>query len=208
MALTKGCNDANDSEVSWTTWGGCGRFRGLCRMSFSKVPCQQTGSPCCSGKGVYCSVPARDIKALRSLLVVGLQTTTTGSSLQHGGLFYYYLLKCMEFSFFPRRPKEVCLSRPPSQKETKPGTQSLMRFLLRSLKGRFWKTVGEEKRLGKERRSRGKWVVRRGSGTGLGCAGLPCPVLSLYSPHLHFGRTCLDHMLPGPLLSEKKGGVK
>lgn len=110
MALTKGCNkDANDSEVSWTTQGGLGRCRGLCRPSFSKVPCQQTGSPwSCSGKGLYCSVPPQDIKALRSLLMVGLQTTAAGSCLQHGELFYY-LSNEWNFHSFQRDPKSVSM---------------------------------------------------------------------------------------------------
>lgn len=110
MALTKGCNkDANDSEVSWTTQGGLSRCRGLCRPSFSKVPCQQTGSPwSCSGKGLYCSVPAQDSKALRSLLMVGLQTTAAGSCLQHGELFYY-LSNEWNFHSFQRDPKSVSM---------------------------------------------------------------------------------------------------
>lgn len=107
MALTKSCNkDVNDSEVSWTTGGGRGRCRGLCRPSFSKLPCQQTGSPwSCSGKGLYCSVPVRDSKALRSLRMVGLQTTAPGSRLQHWGLFYY-LSNEWNFHSFQGDPKK------------------------------------------------------------------------------------------------------
>lgn len=45
----------------------------------------------------------------------GFAETATGSSLQHGGLFYYYLSNEWNFHSYQGDPKNVCSSRLPSQ---------------------------------------------------------------------------------------------